>query len=97
MDYNLYTLGGPRPPARASRALTPLPLSGSCSTQNRNPPSSVPTPARGLHQLERFALFIVKYDKEILLSSPYHYEVKKWRVFFTFDSAEILPQLNLVL
>ena len=40
-----------------------------------------PTPSR-LHHLERFALFIVKHDKEILLSSPQHYEVKKWRVLF---------------
>ena len=92
----IHVLGGLSPPARASRVPTPLPLSRSCSTQNRNPPSSVPTPSRGLHHLERFALFIVKYDKEILLSSPHHYEVKKWRVFLTFNSAEILPQLDLI-
>ena len=34
-----------------------------CSTQNRNPPFSVPSPSSGLHHLERFALFIVEYDK----------------------------------
>ena len=80
-----------------SRYLQPQKLDGWSSSQNRNPPSSVPTPSRGLHHLERFALFIVKYDKKILLSSPHHYEVKKWHVFFTFDSSEILPQLQLIL
>ena len=94
MCIYIYTRGVAPPPARASRAPTPLPLSRTCSTQNRNPPSSVPTPSRGLHHFERFALFIVKYDQEILLSSPHHYEVKKWRVFFRLILLKFYHNLN---